>query len=312
MKLIDAVNEYIAYKRGLGIRFNTDARILMALCRVMGTATRLESLNETKLNSFLVGARSPTVFRNREHYALVGFNRFVVGRGYSASLPLPKMPPTKTRTFVPYVLSREELRRLLDAIPRRRAGRLLQPLTLRTVLLLLYGAALRISEATSLNLGDANLEDAIITVRETKFYKTRLVPLGPQLNQIMKVYADWRAKEGHDQHPKAPFFVLSSGACTNHVIVRGAFQRLREFAQIHHPDGQRPRLHDLRHSAAVHRLVAWYRQGANVQMLLPKLAVYMGHVRLSSTQIYLTMTPELLREVSLRFQKYAMSEVSHE
>jgi integrase/recombinase XerD len=311
VKLIDAVNEYIGYKRGLGIRFNTDARILLAMCRIMGTTTCLESMNEAKLKSFLAGVCSPTAFRNRNHYALLGFNRFVVGRGYSSSLPLPKMPPSKTRTFVPYVLSRGELRKLLDAIPRR-PGRLLQPLTLRTLLLLLYGATLRISEATSLNLGDANLEDAIITVRETKFYKTRLVPLGPQLNQSMKVYADWREKDGHDLHPKAPLFVLSSGARANHVVVRSAFHRFRELAQIHHPDGQRPRLHDLRHSGAVHRLVAWYRQGADVQALLPKLAVYMGHVRLSSTQVYLTMTPELLEEVNLRFQKHAMSEAIHE
>lgn len=312
MKLRDTVNEYIAYKRGLGMRFNTDARTLLAFCRTMGTTTSLQRIPESKIESFLSGTGSPTLARNRKHSTLLGFNRFVVGRGYSTSLPLPPIPPTKPRTFVPYVLSREELRRLLQAIPRRHASPLLQPSTLRAVLLLLYGAGLRISEATCLNLADVDLNAALITVRNTKFYKTRLVPLGLQLNQIMKVYACWRAKEGHDQSETAPFFVLRSGARTHHDIIRNAFQRLREFARIHHPDGQQPRLHDLRHSAAVHRLVAWYSQGADVQTLLPKLAVYLGHVRLSSTQVYLTMTPELLREVGLRFQRYALPEVNHD
>lgn len=311
MKLLDVVSKYIAYKRGLGIRFNTGARDLMALCRTMGVSARLETINRKKLQRFLIGSRSAPVFRNRKHYTLLGLNRFVVGRGYRA-LPIVPLPPVKPRTFVPYVFTRDELRRLLDAIARRRRGKFLEAYTLRTILLLLYGAGLRISEATSLDLGDVDLDAALITVRETKFYKTRLVPLGIQLNQLMKAYAEWRGQEGYAQHAAAPFFILRSGARVHHAIVRVAFQRLRQLADLHHFDGQRPRLHDLRHTAAVHRLVAWYRHGADVQTLLPRLSVYLGHVRLSSTQVYLTMTPELLREVSLRFQQYAMPGVRHE
>lgn len=311
MKLLDAVSKYIAYKRGLGIRFNTDAAILMALCRAIGTSARLETINKKKLQRFLIGGRSSAVFRTRNHCTLMGFNRFAVGRGYRA-LAIAPVPPPKARTFVPYVFTRDELRRLLDAIAKRRRGKFLEAYTLRTILLLLYGAGLRISEATSLNLSDVDHDAALITVRETKFYKTRHVPLGIQLNQLMKAYAEWRGQEGHAQHAAAPFFILRSGARVHHVIVRVAFQRLRQLANLHHSDGQRPRLHDLRHTAAVHRLVTWYRQGADVQALLPKLSVYLGHVSLSSTQVYLTMTPELLREVSLRFQQYAMSGVRHE
>jgi integrase len=91
-----------------------------------------------------------------------------------------------------------------------------------------------------------------------------------------------------------------------------AFRRLRACAGIQRDGGPRhqPRLHDLRHSAAVHRLVAWYQTGIDLQDLLPKLATYLGHVDLSSTQRYLTMTPELLREASLRFERYA-TEADH-
>ncbi len=90
-----------------------------------------------------------------------------------------------------------------------------------------------------------------------------------------------------------------------------AFVHLREYARIFHADGQRPRVHDIRHTFAVHRLLAWYRQGADVQKLLPTLSVYMGHKQLVSTQVYLTAIPELLQEASRRFERYAGMEVSH-
>ena len=93
-----------------------------------------------------------------------------------------------------------------------------------------------------------------------------------------------------------------------------AFVNLRNIAGISREDGARyqPRLHDLRHAMAVHRLVAWYREGADVQRLLPQLATYLGHVDVAATQRYLTMTPELLRQASRRFEGYAKPEVCHD
>jgi len=84
-------------------------------------------------------------------------------------------------------------------------------------------------------------------------------------------------------------------------------------AAVSRHDGGRyqPRLHDLRHTWAVHRLVAWYQDGADVQRLLPALATYLGHVHIAATQCYLTMTPELLQAASLRFEQYAQPEVHH-
>jgi integrase/recombinase XerD len=88
-----------------------------------------------------------------------------------------------------------------------------------------------------------------------------------------------------------------------------AFKQIREHAGLHREGGSRcqPRLHDLRHTSAVHRLTTWYREGKDVQKLLLALSVYMGHTHLAATQVYLTMTPELLHEASLRFERYAIS-----
>ncbi|MBS1172948.1 MAG: site-specific recombinase, phage integrase family, partial [Proteobacteria bacterium] len=112
----------------------------------------------------------------------------------------------------------------------------------------------------------------------------------------------------HSGAADAPFFCFRDGAPLSKSAARSAFRRLRAEAGVVREGGQRqqPRLHDLRHSAAVHRLVAWYRSGADLHDLLPKLATYLGHENLSATQHYLTMTPDLLHEASQRFERYAM------
>ncbi len=192
--------------------------------------------------------------------------------------------------------------------------RALEETTLRTLLLLLYGAGLRIGEALALTRADVDLDAALLTIRESKFYKTRLVPIGPRLTTVLRSYADDRYQRGHCNEPGAPFFVTRTGTAVTRGQAERAFSRLRDIAGIARTDGARyqPRLHDFRHAMAVHRLVAWYREGADVQRLLPHLATYLGHVDVAATQRYLTMTPELLREASERFERYAQPEVHHE
>jgi site-specific recombinase XerD len=182
------------------------------------------------------------------------------------------------------------------------------------MILLLYGAGLRVSEAVALPLGDVDLPNALLTVRNTKFHKTRLVPLGADLQQVLAQYLAQRQAAGHSHCLGTPFFVLRRGTPVSVQIVEQNFRCLCAYAGVRRSDGARyqPRLHDLRHSFAVHRLTSWYRQGADVQMLLPSLSTYLGHVNLAATQVYLTMTPELLQEASRRFQQYAFEERYHD
>lgn len=201
-----------------------------------------------------------------------------------------------------------ELKRLLDAVPTACSGRAwIDDYVFRALLLLLYGAPLRISEAISLRIDDVDLRQARLSVRGTKFYKTRVVPLGKDLTQVLTEYIAKR-NDRHSAATDMPFFCFGDGKPLTRSAAQGAFRRLRVHAGVVREGGKRrqPRLHDLRHSGAVHRLVAWYRSGADLHDLLPKLATYLGHVNLSGTQRYLTMTPELLHEASLRFERYAM------
>jgi integrase len=244
-----------------------------------------------------------------KHRVLTGLYRFAVSRGYVDSSPLPttlpKLPPQQT----PYVYSTDELRRLLDATEILHAGYSRHvPATYRTLLLLLYGTGMRIGEALHLTLQDVDLAERVITVRSTKFFKTRLVPIGPKLADELAAHLQRRGLLPMPLGKAAPLFASRGirGWCYPRVIAM--FQHVRRAAGINCPVGELrpPRLHDLRHTTAVHRVVAWYRTGQDVQRLLPQLATYLGHLDLRSTQHYLRMTPELLEVASQRFAQYAM------
>jgi integrase/recombinase XerD len=175
-----------------------------------------------------------------------------------------------------------------------------------------YGAGLRRSEVLRLSVGDVNLPDGLLAIREGKFFKTRLVPIGRHLTEVLNDYVRWRTAT-HLSADAGSFFIGRHGKAIHPRTLGRAFRRLCEHIGTRRTDGARyqPRLHDLRHTFAVHRLTEWYRQGAAVQRLVYDLSVYLGHVRLVHTQVYLTMTPELLHLASTSFERYARGEDGH-
>ncbi len=312
MKLCELTAQYVTHKQSMGMRFRTEQGILKSFCRAMGDIA-MADVQAARLLAFIAGAGPVTRFWHRKHEVLVGFYRFAIARGYCAASPLPRIVPKRPPAFVPYIYSREELQRLLEATSL--CGHpccKVRAYTFRVLILLLYGAGLRISEALALTLKDVSLSAALIQIRETKFFKSRLVPIGPDLVNVLTHYANQR-KNDYPAQPDQPFFVARTGSALRPWAPDLIFGRLRRHAKVERHDGGRfqPRLHDLRHSFAVHRLISWYRQGADVQRLLPQLATYLGHVDVAATQRYLTMTPELLREASQRFERYAW-EGAHE
>lgn len=151
-------------------------------------------------------------------------------------------------------------------------------------------------------------------MRQTKFFKTRLVPIGPCLTSVLDHYAAQRRQLPLPEGESSAFFATRTGRRLHYRNVNKLFGRVRQSADIQRESSARyqPRLHDLRHTAAVHRRTAWYRSGADVQRLLPQLATYLGHADVASTQRYLHMTPELLHEASQCFAHYAQPEAYHE
>jgi len=240
---------------------------------------------------------------------LRGLYRFALARGLARRCPLPLSAPKVAVPFTPYIYSQPELRRLLQAVtPERTKG--LSPQTMRTLLLLLYGAGLRLSEALKLEQDDVDIPERLLQVRQSKFFKSRLVPIGPKLAQVL---ADYQTERPADDGSHRRFLRTDKGAPVSVATAERIFRDLRLAAEVKRPEGCRyqPRLHDLRHAMATHCLVNGYRNGADVQALLVNLSVYLGHVGLSGTQKYLTMTPDLRQQAGARFARYALGG-SHE
>jgi site-specific recombinase XerD len=315
MKISQVAQEYVGLKQAMGSRFHAESVILKAFSKAMEDAPLAEVTAE-RVMAFIAGTGCVTRFWHRKQDALRGFYRFAIARGYTRSCPLPEKLPRPSRVFTPYIYTSEELHRLINKAEQCVTSRTkLQAETLRTVLLLLYGAGLRISEALCLTLQDVDLSNSVLTIRESKFYRTRLVPIGVRLTSTLASYGKQRNEWGISGDNVASFFVTRHGQPIKRSLVESTFCRLRRLANVHRHDGSRyqPRLHDLRHTFAVHRLVAWYREGADVQRLLPQLSTYLGHVHVSATQRYLTMTPDLLHQASMRFERYARpTEIYHD
>lgn len=208
----------------------------------------------------------------------------------------------------PYLFTEMEVRRLLDAarmFPSQKNAPL-RPIALHAMITLAYCAGLRVGEIASLTLGDLDLENGLLEIRETKFFKSRRLPLAPSALGVMRAYLDARAESGAPIVPKAPMWW---SPLRRHGYCLGAIQQFLT-AVIRNaglkPTGGRqgPRVHDLRHTFVAHRMMRWYRDGVEPQALLPYLATYLGHKDIRSTLAYLHVTPELLQQASERHRNH--------
>lgn len=300
------IADYIEHNRGLGKRFRSEAFVLLAFGRSVDD-TPLPKIRPAMISRFLDRKGNRDITMRKKYRVLARFFRFAVARGRLKTSPMPAMEWKRSAASrTPYIYSEEELRRLLAAVPEATGSQShIDADTLRTFLLLLYGAGLRRGEARRLDIEDVDLAQSLIHVRGTKFFKTRIVPLGVSLNAAIKPFVAKRRNGPTDGG--STLFAKRDGTPLSDSAIGSAFKRLRRIAGLKREGDARnqPRLHDLRHSAAVHRVIAWYRSGADLNDLLPKLATYLGHKDLSGTQHYLTMTQELLAEASRRFETFA-------
>ena len=310
MRLSSVVESYIAHKRSLGMLFNSDAVRLRAYVKAMGDID-IRRIRPDAVRQFLYGVGPVTAYWFSKYHSLNPFYRYAIAHHHVSKNPLPLTKPCEPARFEPYIYTNQDMQRLIDAVDsRHRFVWILDPHTVRTLLLLLYGTGLRISEALRLNLDDFDVENRVLTIHETKFFKSRFVPVGEDLGRVLREYLDrqWPAER---RMPTAPLLRTQEYERITRQTAELVFKRLREEAGVVRSSTARyqPRLHDFRHTFAVVRLVTWYREGKNVQRLLPHLTTYLGHLRIMETQHYLTMTTELLQQASLCFERYARTEV---
>src|SRR6266699_32130 len=227
------------------------------------------------------------------------FSRFLLRLGHSAYVPDFTLATRNRSTFVPRMLTDEELRKFFRAVdalePTARSP--LRHLIMPEVFRLLYGCGFRAGEVLKLRIRDVDLNQGIITVRQAKFRKDRLVPPAlPLVNRLRKYAAHFEKRP-----PDAIFFPRPNGGPFSLRTVYTLFRQLLLQCGISHGGrGKGPRIHDARHQFAVQALRRWYQDGEDLNAKLPLLATYLGHVNLSGTQHYLHLTAELFPEITAR------------
>jgi len=312
MRLATVVDAYTDYKHGLGMKFRSEGFIFRAFCRALGDVD-IGHVQAARVRHFMCPKGRQTRGSEIKYFALRGFYKFAMARGYVSRSPLPTRLTILPQILVPHIYSRDELAQLLRLASARymRCPRV-EPKVIHTLIVLMYGAALRISEAVGLDIADVDLEQRQIRVRNTKFYKTRIVPLGRNVTEVLARYMADRNRH-HSTAPMAPLFLYRKGQRLSTNAAQAHFRHLCRQAGFGVAGGLpiAPRLHDLRHSAIVHRVLAWYRADRDVQALIPKLSTYVGHKDLASTQRYLQLIPELLNEASRRFATHAREVYRH-
>ena len=221
-----------------------------------------------------------------------------------------RSPPHRSRyERTPFIFDAGTAKRLLalaKALPSK-GSTIERGSTYFVLFAVLYGLGLRVGEACRLRLEDVDLERQLLVIRETKFYKSRLVPFGPKLGALLAQHLRHRetmlvAIPAADQ----PLFCLRGGRPINPGTVSQTFHVMVQSLCLEVPPGvSPPRLHDLRHAFAVGALTRWYRLGLDPQTKLLALSTFMGHGDISSTAVYLTPTPELLEHANRRFCAFA-------
>jgi len=234
------------------------------------------------------------------------FFNFAIMQEWIQCSPVMASPRRITGTRIPYLFDLNTAKRLLAvarSLPERPRTQH-RGLVYETLFALLYGLGLRVGEVARLKLADADLTQNTLLIRDTKFSKTRIVPLGPNLAQRLKRYIEQR--HGISPDPELPLFSYTKRGSMSTTGISMTFHALVPKLELHIPPGvSSPRLHDLRHSFAVATLLRWYREGIDPNCRLMSLSTFLGHVDPASTAVYLTITEDLLHEAAQRFQAMA-------
>lgn len=299
-RLAAAAERYLAVRRALGYRLRHETWWLPHFVAFL--QKRRSTVITTALA--LEWACQPTqTSRGWWAHRLGAVRQFA--RHHRATDPRTEIPPAdllpyRSQRLTPHLYTPGEVTALMGEA--RRLDRPLQALSYEAILGLLATTGMRVSEALTLDDGDLDWERECLTVRGSKFGKSRHVPLHRTTVTALRAYV--RRRDRLRPHRRSPaLFLSSTGTRVFHQGFHHVFLRLLARAGLHGARGRRPRLHDLRHSFAMRTVRDWYRAGVDVERRLPWLSTYLGHVSPSSTYWYLTATPDLLAAAARRAER---------
>ncbi len=303
-------DRFVALKRASGRIYDSGRNLLLAFDRYVLSKAPDAPLRRTTLLEY---ASSLEQLSPRARDNAIGVVWLAVAHAQLHGASMEALPERPARAFrywrqrQPRIVSSDEIVTLLVAARKLPPAEILRSATMVTLIGLLYTTGIRIGEALALDIGDFDRRNRLLTIRKGKFGKSRVLPLRQSATEALAAYVD------HPLRPvgteaAAPFFVSGHRRRLAGPTMRTALTTVYLEAGIAAPQ---PRPHDFRHTFAVSRVAAWYREGRDVNALLPALSTYLGHVSVENTRIYLTANSALLEQAAQRFvhQTRALDEV---
>jgi integrase/recombinase XerD len=296
--LEQAMRDYLTLRQGLGHQMADAARLLPSFVAFL----EQHDLVTVTIDAALQWCQQPApvggaTVAPRRMTAARGFARYLAGIDPATQIPPVGLVPLRQRRPTPFLYSDDDITALLAA------ARALTPasrgLTYYTLLGLLAATGMRIGEAIGVDLSDLDREQAVLLIRESKFGKSRLVPLHPSTMTALRDYEQTRTSI-RQARQEPSLFVGRTGKRLIYQVVGQTFRQLLTETGVGADAPRRPRLHDLRHRFAILTLIGWYRSDEPVQPKLPVLSTYLGHREPSSTYWYLSAAPELLALAAAR------------
>jgi integrase/recombinase XerD len=297
------VSEYLELRRSLGFRLKKDEGLLLDFADFMERRHAVHITAKLAVKWAQRPASTDANYHAGRLRAVRSFARYRILSDPRTEIPAADLLPRKRSAFRPHIFSEEEIRRILVESLRAWGGATrFYCLGRYTLYGLLSVTGMRVGEALSLDVEDVDLDQGVITIRNTKFGKSRLVPVHATTLTALKAYRECRDAFLAGKIAK-PFFISSPGRRITPTALDRAFRRLtKRLGMRGASDAAGPRLHDLRHTMAVEVLRRCYRAGADPERLLPALSTYLGHSQLNYTYWYLHQNPGLMTEAMKRLQ----------
>lgn len=305
--MLTRAEQFLAFRRQLGYKLVADGYLLRAFGRYADeSGHRGHITNELALR----WVRLP-----RDAAANYLAQRFLVVRRLACHLALvdskteiPSDDGLRLRRVQPHIYTERQIAELMATAAGLSPVHGLRPQTYSTLFGLLVSTGMRVGEAIRLQRDEVDLKQGVLRVSNTKFGKSRLVPVHDSTREALHRYAAFR-DQYHPAGGSRAFFLSEYDAPLNYDRVQKTFAQIRWRLGWSCSFGRRaPRIHDLRHTFACHRLLQWYRQGVDVEHAVHSLSTYLGHTSLACTYWYLTGIPELLALCAARFQQFALFE----
>jgi integrase/recombinase XerD len=289
MNFAEGIQRYVTQKHVQGIAFSHGESDLLKLARITGDV-ELSEIRPHHVLTFLNKSPLANITWRLKYYILTRFFDYWTAYGEMPELSMPPIRPRVRRDSLPYIYSHTELKMIIRAAndPSFRCS--IHRQTLRAFLIVLYGSGARVGEVLALQVGNVDLVRRTLTINNKNAMRSRLIPIGADLIDILRRFLAWRSKMAFESQR---LFALKSGRPIIPQAIGPVFRRLRKIANV---IGQRkstghPRMMDFQCSFAVHRINSWILGKKDLNRLLPALAVYMGFSGLNTTQRYLHMAP---------------------